>query len=222
VSRAVDVADESGSSLGNPALSTSARVGRLAASYLLIAIGVALLVRAEVGVSPFDVLNTGLSETLDVPFSIAFLMTSVVFSGTGAALGGHVGWGSLIGTIVIAPLVEIALAATPETEALSARIPLFAGGVLVLAIAICLVISTELGAGPGEVFMLGLIARGVPVASARWVTDGIAFLIGLALGGALGVGTVVFALAFGPLVANGLRLLRYTPPTVVAETIVAP
>ena len=132
------------------------------------------------------------------------------------------GWASLIGTFVIAPLLEGAPVVVPETEPLSVRIPMFVAGVLLVAIAVCLVISTELGAGPGEVFMLGLIARGVPITSARWITDGIAFLAGLALGGAVGFGTLLFAFAFGPLVAAGLRLLRYTPPVLVAETIVAP
>lgn len=218
----VDLTNESGAPPANPVLTTSQRLGRVAVSYLLVAIGVALLVRGDVGVAPFDVLNTGLSESLDIPFSIAFLITSVVFYGTGIALGGRTGWASLVGTIVIAPLVEGALAVVPETEALAARIPMFVAGVLVVAVAVCLVISTELGAGPGEVFMLGIIAHGVPVTSARWITDGTAFLAGLALGGAVGFGTLVFAFAFGPLVASGLRLLRYTPPVLVAETIVAP
>jgi uncharacterized membrane protein YczE len=206
----------------NPILSSTERVGRVAVSYVLIAIGVAVLVRSDVGVAPFDVLNTGLKESLDIPFSIAFLITSVVFYGTGVALGGRTGWASLVGTVVIAPLIEVALALVPETEVLIARIPMFVAGVLTVAVAVCLVISTELGAGPGEVFMLGLIARGVPITSARWITDGFAFVGGLALGGAVGFGTLVFAFAFGPLVALGLRVLRYTPPVIVAETIVAP
>ena len=222
VSGVVDLCNDAGATPAIPVLTTTERVGRVAVSYVLIAIGVAVLVRGDVGVAPFDVLNTGLHESLDVPFSIAFLMTSAVFYGTGIALGGRTGWASLVGTIVIAPLIEAALAVVPETEMLSARIPMFVAGVLIIAVAVCLVISTELGPGPGEVFMLGLIARGLPVTSARWITDGLAFLAGLALGGAVGFGTLVFAFAFGPLVATGLRLLRYTPPVLVAKTIVAP
>ena len=222
VSGAVDLTSDAEAHQANPVLSTSERVGRVAVSYILVALGVALLVRGEVGVAPFDVLNTGLSDALDVPFSIAFVIGAAVFYATGVALGGRTGWASLIGTIVIAPLVQLALAVVPETEALASRIPMFVTGVLILATAVCLVISTELGPGPGEVFMLGLIARGLPVTSARWITDGLAFLVGLALGGAVGFGTLVFAFAFGPLVAGGLRFLRYKPPVLVVKTIVAP
>lgn len=206
----------------NPVLSTRTRVVRVAVSYGLVAIGVGLLITGDVGVAPFDVLNTGMVESLNIRFGVAFLITSVVFYGTGILLGGRTGWASLVGTIVIAPLVEGALALLPEPEHLAGRIPMFVVGVLVLVVGVCLVITTELGSGPGEVFMLGLIARGMAVAPARWITDGIAFVVGLALGGAVGVGTVVFAFAFGPLVATGLRVLRYTPPVNVPDLLVAP
>lgn len=222
VSGAVDLTSDSGPDQRNPVLSTSVRIGRVAVSYLLVAVGVALLVRGELGVSPFDVLNTGLKDALDVPFSVAFLVSAAVFYATGVALGGRTGWASLIGTFVIAPLIEGALAIVPQTEAMAARVPMFIVGVLVITAAVCLVISTELGPGPGEVFMLGLIARGLPVTWARWITDGLAFLAGFALGGAVGVGTLVFAFAFGPLVAAGLRLLHYTPPVLVVETMSPP
>jgi len=187
-----------------------------------VSIGVGLLVSAHLGVAPYDVLNTGIVETLDVPFGVAFVITSAVFYGTGILLGGRPGWTSLIGTIVIAPLVEGVLAILPEPEAMAGRVPMFVAGVVVLAAAVCLVITTELGPGPGEVFMLGLIARGIPVARSRWITDGLALALGVALGGAVGAGTLLFAFAFGPLVAGGLRALHYTPPVNVANAIIAP
>lgn len=222
MARTVDLISEPRRSRGNPVLSTTDRITRVAVSYVFVAVGVALLIRGEVGVAPYDVLNTGLTETFDVPFAVAFVATSATFYGIGIALGGRTGWASLVGTFVIAPLIQVALAVIPETSDLHSRVPMFVVGVLLLAAGVCLVISTEMGPGPGEVFMLGLIARGVPVTSARWMTDGVAFVAGLALGGAVGFGTILFAFAFGPLVAAGLRLLHYTPPVLVAETIVAP
>lgn len=206
----------------NPQLSTGDRLTRVATSYLLVSVGVALLVRAELGVAPYDVLNTGLSDAFDIPFGVAFVITAATFYGAGVALGGRTGWASLIGTFIIAPLIQLSLALIPETERMAARVPMFGVGVLLLATGVCLVISTELGPGPGEVFMLGLVARGVPVAPARWLTDGLALLLGVLLGGAVGIGTVLFAFAFGPMVAAGLRLLRYTPPVHIAEAVVAP
>jgi uncharacterized membrane protein YczE len=75
-----------------------------------------------------------------------------------------------------------------------------------------LVVSTELGAGPSEVLMLGLIARNVPIVVARWVADGVPILIGGVLGGSIGVATVIFAFLLAPLIKFGLALLHYDPP----------
>ena len=207
---------------GNPELTGATRLGRVAASYVLVAVGIGLLIRADLGVAPFDVLNTGIAEATGIRLGFAFLVTCVVFYGVGVLLGGRTGWASLIGTVVIAPLLEVVLILLPEPLRLVGRIPMFVVGVVVLVAGVCLVITTEMGPGPGEVFMLGLIARGMAVAPARWVTDAVALVVGIALGGAVGAGTVVFAFAFGPLVAAGLRVLRYTPPTRSAEVVVAP
>ena len=72
-----------------------------------------------------------------------------------------------------------------------------------LAVAICLVVTTELGAGPTEVVMLGLINRGMGIVPARWISDGTPLVVGTLLGGAIGPGTLFFALSMGPMVKFG-------------------
>jgi len=88
---------------------------------------------------------------------------------------------------------------------------LLIGGTLILAVAICLVVSTELGAGPTEVVMLGLMHRGMGIVPARWISDGTPLVVGTLLGGAIGPGTLLFALSMGPMVKFGLRRLHYEP-----------
>lgn len=193
-------------------LPMSTRVLRVAVSFVLVAIGVATLIQSGLGVAPFDVLNTGVADTLGIPVSVAFLANAMLCYVLGIVLGGKVGWASLIGTVVISPLLQICLAIIPDPDALAIRIPMFAAGLAVLTVAICLVISTEMGAGPTEVVMLGMVARGMSVHRSRWIIDGIAFVLGVALGGAAGVGTIVITFALGPLVAFGLRRLHYVPP----------
>ena len=109
-------------------------------------------------------------------------------------------------------MVNLVLRAVPERDALALRVPFLLGGILIIAVAICLVVTTELGAGPTEVMMLGLVNRGLGVVPARWISDGTPLVVGAALGGSIGVGTVVFALGMGPMVKFGLRRLGYTPP----------
>lgn len=203
-------------------LSTRTRIGRFVASFVLVATGVALVIRAEVGVAPYDVLTTGIAEALGIPISISFLVTAATVFAVGIALGGRAGWASAVGTFALTPLLDVALDVVPSPEALAARVPMFVCGVVILVVAVSLVVSTEFGPGPPEVFMLGIIARGVPVAAARWVVDALVIAVGAMLGGDLGVGTLVFAFAFGPLLAVGFRVLRYHPPVLVRETVIAP
>ena len=171
------------------ALSTPVRLVRLVVSWALVGIGVPLLIRAELGVAPFDVLNTGLSETTGWSLGLAFVVNSVIFFTTGAILGARLG-------------------------------PACVGGTLVIAVAICLVVTTEFGPGPTETVMLGLIHRGMGTVPARWIADGVPLAVGAALGGQIGVGTVVFLAAMGPLVKFGLRTLGYQPTQRAVETVV--
>ena len=60
--------------------------------------------------------------------------------------------------------------------------------------------------------MLGLINHNVHIVIARWVSDGLPLVIGMALGGAWGIGTIIFGVALGPLIKSGLKFLHFVPP----------
>ena len=196
-----------------------ARLARLMLSWLAVGVGIPLILRAELGASPFDVLNTGVSDTTGLSFGMSFIVDSVIFFAAGRLLGARLGWACLAGTLAIGPLVNLGLDLLPEQERLAVRVPLLVVGIAVIAVAICLVIPTELGPGPTEVLMLGLVARGMRVVPARWISDGLPVVVGAVLGGAIGVGTVLWVLCMGPLVKWGLRRMGYTPPTILVADI---
>jgi uncharacterized protein len=185
---------------------------RVAVAWPLIALGIALLLQAHLGVAPFDVLNTGVANALDLSFSIVYPCVALIFFAVGALLGGRIGWASVIGTFVIGPLIVVFRDRIPEPEPLFIRFAMLTVATLLLAGSVCLVITAELGAGPTEVFMLGLINHNVPIVWARWTSDGLPLIVGAILGGAVGVGTIIFALALGPLIKIGLGLVHYVPP----------
>jgi uncharacterized membrane protein YczE len=139
-------------------MTRSARLTRLVVSWLMVGLGVPLLVRSNLGVAPFDVLNTGLNEVTELSFGLCFILMSAVFFGTGYLLGAKLGWACLGGTLTIGVMVNLVLRAVPERDALALRVPFLLGGILIIAVAICLS-ATELGAGPTEVMMLGLVNR---------------------------------------------------------------
>ncbi|MEO7397356.1 MAG: hypothetical protein ABIW84_02220 [Ilumatobacteraceae bacterium] len=188
------------------------RLIRVGLAWPLIALGVALLIEANLGVAPFDVLNTGVAETLDAPFSIVYPCVALIFFSIGALLGGKIGWASVLGTLVIGPLIGLFTDLTPEPDRIVVRAAMVVVATLVLATAICLVITAELGAGPSEVLMLGLVNHNMALVYARWISDGVPLVVGASLGGAVGVGTVLFALALAPLIKYGLTVLHYEPP----------
>ena len=192
-------------------LSLRVRLVRLVVSWILVAVGVPLLIRAELGVAPFDVFNTGISSVTGWSFGVCFIVDALGCYVIGALLGARIGWASVVGNFVIGPLINVVLRVVPEYERLAVRVPLLVMGVLVIATAICLVVSTELGSGPTEVLMLGLMHRGLGVIPARWLSDGVPMLIGVAIGGSIGLGTLLFVLAMGPLVKFGLHRLGYQP-----------
>jgi len=192
-------------------MSMRKRLIRLFASWILVAVGVPMLIKAELGVAPFDVFNTGVSEATGWSLGICFIVDAMVCFAIGAVLGARPGWGSVFGTIAIGPMVNVVLSIIPKQHAMVPRLALLVGGTLILAVAICMVVSTELGAGPTEVLMLGLIHRGMGIIRARWISDGTPLVVGTLMGGAIGPGTLVFALSMGPMVKFGLRRLKYEP-----------
>lgn len=186
-----------------------ARVIYLVVSWLLVGLGVPMLIRAHLGVSPFDVLNTGVANLFDWELGTAFVVDSVVLYLIGVLLGGRIGPACVPGSVVIGVAVNAVLGMMPEPQTLAVRIPLLVGGLVVIAAAIALAVVSDLGPGPTEVFMLGLMHRGMGVVPARWVSDGLPVLVGAVVGGALGVGTLLFVLTMGPMVKFGLQRLGY-------------
>lgn len=185
------------------------RILRLVASWILVAIGVPMLIEAELGVAPFDVFNTGVGHATGWSLGLCFIIDAMIFFVIGTLLGARPGWGSIFGTITIGPMVNVVLSLIPKQHAMAPRLALLIGGTLILAVAICMVVTTELGAGPTEVVMLGLIHRGMGIVPARWISDGTPLVIGTLLGGAIGPGTLLFALSMGPMVKFGLRRLKH-------------
>lgn len=164
--------------------------------------GIALTLRAQLGVGPFDVLNDGLAAQLGLTFGTASILASSALVLLGWRLGARVGAGTLVAMLLVGPSVDAWMWVMPALpEALAGRVGALGLGVLVLSYGFSMVIASGLGSGPMEVLMLGLAHRGAPL---RWVRTGqeaVLCAAGAALGGQVGGGTVVIALVIGHLLA---------------------
>jgi uncharacterized membrane protein YczE len=126
------------------------------------------------------------------------------------------GLGTILNAIEIGIVVDLVLPLLPEPDLLVARVPMMLGGVVVIAIGSGLYIGAGLGPGPRDGLMTGMARRGVSIRFARTAIELTVLAVGIALGGAIGIGTAVFALGIGPLVQVFLPRLqiRATNPDV--------
>lgn len=197
--------------LVSPGSSARRRVGIQMLGIVGVATGVASTIRAEFGVAPYDVVSTGMHERLAIPIGVAAVLLPLFFIGAGLAVGGRnrIGVGTLLDVALIGPVLGIALLVIPEGQAIAARFGLFATGFVLITIGIVFVIIPDLGAGPAEVLMLAIADRGHALAPARTAIEVGSVAIGFALGGQVGVGTLVFAVLIGPALRRGLTFVGY-------------
>jgi uncharacterized membrane protein YczE len=190
------------------------RVARVLAGWATISIGIAFMIQARVGVAPIDSLIKGLADRTHWNFGLVFIGVAVAFYTIGWVLGSPPGPASVIGSFVIGPAINAATHIINQPSALIIRLGYYAVGLVLVATGICLIITTDLGAGPSEVLMLGLHRKGISLLSSRWIVDAAHLAMAFALRGPIGIGTAIFLVAMGPLIRFGLRQLGFVPPVV--------
>ncbi len=171
------------------------------ASISVIGVGVGLMVEGDLGVAPNDVLNTGLSDTFGFGVGTAAWITGVVAMLVGWALGRRPRVATVLGSVIVGLSINGALAALPTPDAMGVRVAFLAGGLVLIWMGITGVVATDVGAGPLELVMLAFMDRGMSIRWSRWGLELTLLLLGLALGGAAGVGTLLFAFGTGPVLA---------------------
>jgi uncharacterized membrane protein YczE len=167
----------------------------------------ALMIKAGLGLDPWDVFHQGLAGRTGLSFG---LITAIVGVGVLLAwipLRNRPGIGTVANVIVIAVVVDASLAVLPAPSALPIRIALMIAAVVLNAISTVLYIGAGLGPGPRDGLMTGLVSRsGLSVRLVRTSIEATVLSVGWLLGGTVGVGTVVYALGIGPLVQLFVRL----------------
>ena len=188
----------------------------------LYGFSLAMMIRATLGVSPWDVLSQGGSYQTGIPFGFMTNIIGLIVLLLWIPLRQRPGIGTILNALLVGPSAEVGLALLGEPGHLWARILLFTGGLVLLAIATGLYIGARLGPGPRDGLMTGLHDRfGLPIWFVRTAIEGTVLLLGWLLGGSVGVGTVAFALLIGPLVNLALPLFRIPErPRPVQETVV--
>ncbi len=187
---------------------------RLLGGLSLCAVGIGMLVLADLGLGPWDVLHQGLSVTTGMSIGAATVLVGGIVLLLWFPLRQRPGIGTLINVLWIGPSLDLFLTFTPAPGAMWSRWLLLVTGPIVFAVGVALYIGAGVGTGPRDGIMTGLERRGVPIALARTALELSALGLGWALGGSVGIGTVYFAFVVGPVMHAGMPRLRapWFPP----------
>jgi uncharacterized membrane protein YczE len=159
------------------------------------------MVRAQLGLDPWDVLHEGLASRLPLTFGQVVIVVGAMVLIAWIPLRQRPGLGTVSNVFVIGLAVDAALAVLPAPEPMAWRIAFLVAGVVLNAVATAAYIGARLGPGPRDGLMTGLVARtGRSVRLVRTSIELSVLASGWLLGGTVGVGTVLYAISIGPLV----------------------
>jgi uncharacterized membrane protein YczE len=186
------------------------RLSTLYVGLALFGLSIALMVRAELGLASWDVLHQGIATRTGLRFGVVVIMVAAAVLVLWVPLRQRPGFGTLSNVVVVGLAADVALDVLPTVHPLVPRAALLVTGILVNGVATGLYIGTGMGPGPRDGLMTGLAARGYSIRVARTAIELGVLVVGWLLGGAVGVGTVLYAVSIGPLVHYLLPRLTVT------------
>ncbi|HZW42083.1 MAG TPA: hypothetical protein VFE99_07255, partial [Agromyces sp.] len=183
----------------SPAVFTR-RLVQLFAGLFLYGSGIALIVRGELGVAPWDVLTQGIAKQTGLGFGLIIIISSGVVLLLWIPIRQRPGFGTIMNALLVGVAADVGLWLIPAGLDLWVRITLLAGGIVVVAAATGLYVGAHFGPGPRDGLMTGLHkTTGWKIWIVRTGIELVVLAAGWLLGGNVGIGTVAFALLIGPL-----------------------
>jgi uncharacterized membrane protein YczE len=175
------------------------RFAQLFVGLVLYGVTAAMLVLATLGLDPWDVLHQGLSRQFGLGIGTWAVIVSLIVLALWWPLRQRPGIGTLCNAVGVGLVMDIVLALADPPSAMPARVALLVFGVIGNGIATGLYIGAGLGPGARDGLTTGLAARGHPIRVVRTSIELTVLLCGWALGGTVGIGTVLYAVAIGPI-----------------------
>jgi uncharacterized membrane protein YczE len=176
------------------------RLPQLYAGLTAYGLSIAMMVRGDLGLAPWDVLHSGLTHHLPITLGQALVIVSFAVMVLWIPLREVPGIGTVSNAVVIGVSADLFLKVLDAPDELWLRGLLTVGGVVLCGLATAMYIGAQLGRGPRDGLMTGFARRtGLSLRLVRTLLEITVVVIGLALGGVAGFGTVLYALAIGPL-----------------------
>ncbi len=173
-------------------------------------VGIAMLIQADLGLGAWDVLHQGLSELTGISFGVVVILVTVAALIPWWPLKERPGIGTVLNVFIAGIVIDWMLGLTSPASEMWLRVLLMVGGVVIFALGQGLYLAPKLGAGAREGLMTGINRRfGISIRLTRFLIELTILILGVILGGSVGVGTIVFTVAIGPLVQVAMKLSGY-------------
>ncbi len=184
---------------------------------LLYGASLALMVRADLGLNPWSVLHQGLSERTGISLGMIVNLVGLLVLLVWIPLRQKPGVGTICNVLLIGTAADVALWVLPPIEGLALRIAFLVAAIVLNGAATAAYIGTGLGPGPRDGLTTGLVRiTGWRIGWARTAIEVAVLAMGWLLGGVAGIGTVLYALANGPLVQWFMARFEIAPKAVVS------
>ena len=193
------------------------RVIRCVTGLALFGTGITLFLRADLGLPSWDVFHKGVANKTDMALGTVIIVTGLALLLLWIPLRQRPGLGTILNAVEIGLVVNLTKPIIGSPEHPVGRAALMLTGLLLVGFGSAVYIGAGLGPGPRDGLMLGLAERGVSIRAARTAVEVVVLVVGIALGGSFGLGTVVFTFGIGPLVQRLLPVFDRREPTTVAR-----
>ena len=199
-----------------------ARLLWLVAGVAVSALGITMMLRANVGLEPWSVLQQGLAQTAGITYGTASMIVGAAAIGTAMLCGESFGIGTVVDIVLCAVCIDglLWLNWIPQMHSLPSGIPMLLAGMELLAIGTWMYMKGALGAGPRDALMVALARKtGRSVGLCRASVEIVVIIAGFLLGGQVGIGTVIAAFGLGSLFNLNFHLLHFRAAELHQENI---
>lgn len=188
------------------------RVVRLFIGLFLYAVGIVLTINVNLGLSPWDVFHQGISQLTGITMGQASIAVGIFLVILDAVLGERLGWGTLCNMLFIGLFMDFLMLnhLIPIYEGVIASVSMMLLGMVIIGVASYFYIGAALGSGPRDGLMIALTKK--THKSVRFIRNSIelsALIVGYLLGGFVGIGTLIMALALGYIIQFTFKVLKF-------------
>jgi len=202
---------------------TALEWARIVAGLMVFSLGVHLTIYAHIGLAPWDCLGMGLSLQTPLNYGQAMTCMALVILAVDLMLGEKIGFGTVIDALLTGNFVQMFndLNPFPENQSVGLGVLIMLAGFVLMALGMMIYMRCAQGCGPRDSLLLGLGRRmkSVPIGAVEILLWAAVLLLGWALGGSVGIGTLISTLGAGAVMQLVYSVFRFEPRAIRQRSI---